>query len=287
MEIDAKTVAELRRRTGLPMMKCKQALVESKGDLEGAEDHLRKLGMKTVDKVKDRTLKEGLVFTSGDAGGKAAVAVRCETDFVARSADFVAFGKALAAGLLAKAPKDAGVGADLAEFPLAGGGKVGDTLRGLIAKLGENLAVGAFARFRSGEGLVASYVHHNEKVATLVDLAGKGIAGREEVKTLGTELCMHLAFHSDALALRREDLDAAWVAKEREIFVAQAQEMPENKRAAIAEGKLSKRLKEVVFLEQPFIKDEKRSVKEQVDAVGKQIGAPLEIRRFARISAGA
>ncbi|MGQ0613147.1 MAG: translation elongation factor Ts [Planctomycetaceae bacterium] len=287
MEIDAKIVAELRRRTGLPMMKCKQALVESKGDLEGAEDHLRKLGLKTVDKVKDRTLKEGLAFVASDAGGKAAVALRCETDFVARSADFVAFGKALAAALLAKAPKDAGAGADLTGFSLPDGGNVAERLQGLIAKLGENLAVGEFARFRSGEGLVASYVHHNEKVATLVELAGKGLKGSDEVSTLGTELCMHIAFHREAQALRREDLDAAWVAKEREIFLAQAQEMPENKRAAIAEGKLSKRLKEVVLLEQPFIKDEKRSVKEQVDAVGKQIGAPLEIRRFARISAGA
>lgn len=287
-EIDAKLVAELRRRTGLPMMKCKEALQATGGDLAAAEDHLRKLGLKTAEKVKEREMKEGLVFLHEAPGVTAAVALRCQTDFVARSADFVEFGKELASLVAASAPKDVGAGADLEPLRLSNGRTVGETVREvLVPKIGENIAPGAFARFRAAEGVVAKYLHHNGKAAALVELAGKGLAGRSEVAALGHDLCMHVVFHAEAVALRREELDPAWIAKEREIFAAQAAEMPESKRAAITEGKLQKRLKEVVLLEQPFIKDESKTVRQQVEAVAKSLGATLEIRRFARISAGA
>jgi elongation factor Ts len=287
-EIDAKLVAELRRRTGLPMMKCKEALQATAGDLAAAEDHLRKLGLKTADKVKEREMKEGLVFVHEAPGVTAAVALRCQTDFVARSADFVAFGKELAEVVAVSAPKDVGAGADVEPMRLRSGRTVGETIREvLVPKIGENIAPGAFARFRSTEGVVAKYLHHNGKAAALVELSGKGIAGRPEVAALGYDLCMHVVFHAEAAALRKEDLDPAWIAKEREIFAAQASELPENKRAAITEGKLQKRLREVVLLEQPFVKDESRTVRQQVEAVAKGLGTTLEIRRFARISAGA
>lgn len=289
MPIDAKTVAELRRRTGLPMMKCKEALEAAGGDLTLAEENLRKEGFKTIDKLAGREMKEGFVFTVEEKGTIAAVAVLCETDFVARSADVQQFGEMLARGVLAAAPSDRGAGDALHGLKLADGRTVKDHLDDLVGKrVRENMKIGAYARFvPQPGGYVGVYVHHNKKIACLVDLEGKDLAAKAAVKELAKDLGMQIAFHAQLLALAPEELDAAWVAKEREIFLAQVQDMPEGKRAQIAEGKLAKRLKEVVLLEQPFLKDEKQSVKQRVDAVAKEAGTTLRLRRFARIGAGA
>jgi elongation factor Ts len=288
MAIDAKLVAELRRRTGLPMMKCKQALVDGGGDIEKAEEQLRKEGHKTIDKLKGREMKEGLVFTHAGDEGVAAVAVLCETDFVARSSDFVAFGEALVKALYEGAPADRGNGASLAEFGLADGRTVAAHLDELVgSKIRENMKVGEYACFKTGQGYVANYVHHNGKIACLVELGGEALGEHETVRTLGNELGMQIAFHAQLQALDNEGLDPAWVDKEREIFLAQVQNMPEERRGKVAEGKLAKRLKEVVLLDQPFIKNEKQSVKQHVAAVAKEAGTAVEVRRFARIAAGA
>ena len=289
MAIDAKTVAELRRRTGLPMLKCKEALEAAGGDLALAEENLRKEGHKTIDKLKDREMKEGLVFIAEEKGAVAAVAVLCETDFVARSADVQQFGEMLARGVLAAAPSDQGAGDALQGLKLADGRTVKDHLEDLVGKrIRENMKIGSFARFKPQPGgYVGLYVHHNRKIACLVDIEGKDLPSKAPVKELAKDLGMQIAFHSQLLALEPKGLDAAWVAKEREIFLAQVQDMPEGKRAQIAEGKLAKRLKEVVLLEQPFLKDEKLSVKQRVEAVAKEAGTTLRVRRFARIGAGA
>ena len=134
MAIDAKTVAELRRRTGLPMMKCKEALEAAGADLTLAEENLRKEGFKTIDKLKDREMKEGLVFIAEDKGTIAAVAVLCETDFVARSADVQQFGEMLAKGVLADAPSDRGMGDALEGLKLADKRTVKDHLEDLVGK---------------------------------------------------------------------------------------------------------------------------------------------------------
>lgn len=287
MEIDAKRVAELRRRTGLPMMKCKGALQEANGDLDAAEENLRKMGLKTVEKLKGRAMKDGLVFVRvvGHTGA-AAVAVLCETDFVARSEDFTAFGEDLVGRVYETAKDDAGGGETLEGLDLGGGRTVKDAKNDLIAKIGENIALGDFARLRTESGIVSNYVHHNGKIATLVELEGEGLGDSEEAKALGRDLCMHVAFHAEVQVLDRDELDDAWLEKEREIFLAQAEDMPESKRDAITKGKLEKRLKEVVLLDQPFIKDEKQSVRQVVAALGKRIGKPVSLKRFARIAAG-
>jgi elongation factor Ts len=289
MPIDAKTVAELRRRTGLPMMKCKEALEAAGGDLTLAEENLRKEGFKTIDKLKDREMKEGLVFTAEDKGAIAAVAVLCETDFVARSADVQQFGEMLAKGVLASAPSDKGAGEALDGLKLADGRTVKDHLEDLVGKrIRENMKIGSFARFKPQPGgYIGIYVHHNRKIASLVDFEGKDVAKSAPAKELAKDLGMQIAFQHQLMALESKELPPEWVAKEREIFLAQVQDMPEAKRAQIAEGKLAKRMKEVVLLDQPFLKDEKSSVKQRVDAVAKETGSPLRLRRFARIGAGA
>ena len=288
MTIDAKLVAELRARTGLPMMKCKQALMEADGDLEKAVDNLRKEGSKTIDKLKDRAMKDGLVFVHREGPAAAAVAVLCETDFVARSEDFVAFGKALAKALHAKAPADAGEGDALNGVALADGRTVKEHLDELVgSKIRENMKVGEFARFKPKEGTVAVYVHHNNRIACLVELAGSGLKDNDAVAELGNDLGMQIAFHSQLQGLTEKDLDAKWVEKERQIFLAQSENMPEDKRDKIAAGKLAKRLKEVVLLDEPFTKNEKVSVQQHVAEVAKQAGVKVSIARFARVGAGA
>jgi elongation factor Ts len=288
MGVDAKTVAELRRRTGLPMLKCKEALEAAGGDLALAEENLRKEGHKTIDKLKDREMKEGVVFTAEEKGAVAAVAVLCETDFVARSADVQQFGEMLAKDLLARAPSDQGQGDALHGMKLADGKTVKDHLDDLVGKrIRENMKIGAFARFKPQPGgYVGLYVHHDKRVASLVDLEGKDLGTKPPVKDLTKDLGMQITFQSQLMALDAKELDPAWVAKEREIFLAQVQDMPEAKRAQIAEGKLAKRLKEVVFLDQPFIKDEKVSVKQRAEAIAKQAETTVRIRRFARVGAG-
>jgi len=285
MAISAKLVAELRQRTGLPMMKCKTALVEADGDIEAATDTLRKQGVKAAEKVAHRELKEGLVFVhSGDDGGACAVSVLCQTDFVAKSQDVVDFGAELAKDLYDHAPNDEGTGESLASYTLQSGRSLTDIQQEFALKLRENIQVGTYARFRPADGVVVSYVHHNGRIASLVDMSGENLP---PVQELGKDLGMQIAFHKEARALTRDDLDPEWIAKEREIFVAQSQDLPEGKRDQIIEGRLSKRLRDVVLLQQPFIKNDKETVEKRVAAVGKEAGSEITVRRFARIAAGA
>ena len=287
MAIDAKLVAELRKRTGLPMMKCKQALVDAGGEIETAADNLRKQGVKAKEKVAHRELKEGRVFHNVLPEGACAVSILCQTDFVARSEDIVKFGTELVEELWKNAPADTGDGESLAGFALPSGGTVGDALEQFALKIRENIQVGSYVRFKADNSHIGTYKHHNDKVATFAELAGEGARDNPDVAQLGSDLGMHLAFHSEVKVLDQDDLDPEWVEKEKEIFAAQVQDQPEERREAIAKGKLAKRMKEVVFLNQPFIKDEKKSVQQAVSDVAKVVGKPLEIRRFARVAAGA
>lgn len=286
MAIDAKLVAELRRRTGLPMMKCKAALVDAGGDVDVAAENLRKQGVKAAEKVAHRELKEGRVFLHADGNGACAVSLLCQTDFVANADDVVAFGEALVRDLHERAPADTGTGESLGDFKLSDGSDLKTKHQELALKIGENIQVGAYARFKPADGLVSTYLHHNTKVAALVEFAGDNLTD-DSVQELGRDLGMQITFHAEVRALTRDDLDQEWVEKEREIFYATTENMPEEKRKQITEGRLSKRLKDVVLLEQPFIKDDKLTVKKRVEAVAGATGGSLAIRRFARIGAGA
>jgi elongation factor Ts len=288
MEITAKMVAELRGRTGLPMMKCKKALVAAEGDIDKAIDNLRKEGEKMIDKLSGREMKDGIVFTYAAADGATAVSFLCETEPVARSTPIAEFMGMVVKAIHAGASADTGTGDDIAGLKMSDGRTVGAGLDEFMGStIRENMKIGAYARFKPSHGVVSTYVHHNDKIACLVELEGEGLANHDAIGALGKDLGMHLAFNSAAVALTRDGIDDAWIAKEREIFVAQVQDMPADKREKIAEGKLAKRLKDVVLLEQPFIKNEKESVGKHVQAVAKEIGTPVSIKRFARVAAGA
>lgn len=260
-EITAAMVKELRDKTDAPMMECKKALAEAGGDMAKAEEILRvKLGAK-AGKAAARVTAEGIVAISVDAAGKlgAIVEVNCETDFVAKNDDFIAFARNLAQLVAERKPADV---AALAALPL-GDGTVESARTALIGRIGENMSIRRFARIEA-KGRIASYVHGGSKIGVLVDVSG----GDAE---LGKDLAMHIAASKpralDASGVARELIDA-----ERRIAIEKAREAgkPEAMLEKIAEGSVQKFLKDVTLLGQVFVKaaDGKQTIEQLLKAKG-------------------
>ncbi len=276
MTITADSVKQLRERTGAGMMECKKALVETGGDLEAAAEIMRKSGLAKADKKATRVAAEGRIAFAGSADGKSGVLVElnCETDFVAREADFIAFADDLARVALAS-------GAATVEALLAAQGREGVTLeerrRVLVAKIGENLSVRRLVHL-TAPSVLGSYLH-GARIGALVALDHGNPALAQE---LAKDLAMHVAAinpqYVDSSAVAPEHL-----AKEREILVAQA--AGEGKPAAIVEkmvdGRLRKFLAEITLVGQPFVKDPDTTVEKLL----KQAGA--KVTAFARLEVGA
>jgi len=252
-EITAGMVRELREKTDAPMMECKKALTEAGGDLEKAEEILRiKLGNK-ASKAASRIAAEGVVAAHISADGKlgALVEVNCETDFVAKNDDFLAFTAALARLVAEQKPADVAALSGLA----LDGVTVDERRKALVGKIGENLSIRRFERIEA-QGRLASYIHGGAKIGVLVDLVGGDEA-------LGRDLAMHVAA-SKPVALSREQVSAELIQKERDIAAAKAAESgkPANIVEKMVEGSVQKFLKEVTLLGQPFVKDDKQTVEQ-------------------------
>ncbi len=258
-EITASMVRELRQRTDAPMMECKKALAEANGDAAKAEEILRvKLGNK-ASKAASRITAEGVVAVHIAPDGKlgAMVEVNCETDFVAKNEDFLAFAAAVAALIAARNPADV---AALSGLSLQGA-SVEETRQALVGKIGENMAIRRFVRM-AAKGRLANYIHGGAKIGVLVDVAG----GDE---TLAKDLAMHIAA-SKPVALAKEEVPAALLQKERDIAAAKAAESgkPANIVEKMVEGSVQKFLKEVTLLGQPFVKDDKQTVEQLLKSKG-------------------
>jgi len=263
MAITAALVKELRERTGAGMMECKKALVETDGDLEVAIEQMRKSGLAKADKKAGRTAAEGLVAVkmSGDAKQAAIVEVNCETDFVVKGDDFIAFVNNIADCVLKNAPADLD---SLLALPIQeGGDSIEDTRKGLIAKLGENMSVRRFELVKTS-GAVSSYMHGN-RIGVLIDLEGGDEA-------MGKDLAMHIAA-SRPVCVDETEVDPALIEKEKEIFAAQAAES--GKPAEIIEkmvgGRIKKFLKEITLLGQPFVKDPDQTVAQLLQKAGAKV----------------
>lgn len=244
-EITASMVKELREATGLGMMECKKALAEAGGDMTAAADLLRIKSGAKASKAAGRIAAEGVVAAWIAANGQtgALVEINCETDFVSRNEDFLAFAKKLSQLVGGQDPHDLTV---LAELPLDGT-TVEAARQALVQKIGENIGVRRFARFATGDTL-ACYLH-GTRIGVLVDYAG----GNEQ---LGKDIAMHIAA-SKPLAVSKEEIPGALLEKEREIYAAQAAESgkPANIIEKMVEGRVVKYLAEVTLLGQPFVKD--------------------------------
>lgn len=267
-EITAGMVKDLREATGLGMMDCKKALVETNGDFKAAEELLRIKSGAKASKAASRVAAEGIVSTFLSADGKtgAVVEVNCETDFVAKNDDFVAFAKNVAQTVSEKNPADIDA---LSALPLANGSaSVEETRKELVMKLGENVSVRRFTRYATTAGKLASYLH-GSKIGVLLDLSG-GDEG------LGKDLAMHIAA-SKPKSIDASGVNAEEIATERRIAIEKAREAgkPDAMLEKIAEGTVQKFLKEVTLLGQVFVKaeDGKQTIEQLLKTKGASVSA--------------
>ncbi|HYQ94995.1 MAG TPA: translation elongation factor Ts [Burkholderiales bacterium] len=263
-EITASMVRDLREKTDAPMMECKKALVEAQGDQAKAEELLRvRLGNKAT-RAAARTAAEGVVaiYVAPDAKTGAIVEVNCETDFVAKTDDFLKFTASLAELAAKRNPADL---AALGALPM-GIATVEETRKALVGRIGENMSVRRFARIEA-RGRLSRYIHGGAKIGVLLDIS----SGDDQ---LGRDLAMHIAA-SKPLGLSRDDVPAELVKKERDIAAAKAAESgkPAEIVGKMVEGSVQKFLKEVTLLGQIFVKDP--AGKQTVEALLKARGASV------------
>jgi elongation factor Ts len=257
--ITASMVAELRAKTDAPMMECKKALTEAEGDLARAEEILRvRLGSKAT-KASARITAEGVVAASVAGTTGVIVEINCETDFVAKNDAFLAFAKACAERVASAGPDDV---AALSALALSLGGfgpTVEDVRKGLIGKIGENLSVRRFRRYAGG-GAIAHYLH-GTRIGVLVEYDGSPEAAKD--------VAMHVAAMKP-VALSAADVPAELVERERRVAAEKAAESgkPAEIVAKMVDGAVAKFLKEVSLLAQPFVKNDKQTVGQMLEAAG-------------------
>lgn len=254
-EVTAAMVKELREITGLGMMECKKALVETSGDLKSAEDLLRVKSGAKANKAAGRIAAEGVIgaYLASDGKIAALVEVNCETDFVAKNTDFLEFASALAKLVAEHSPADV---AALSALKLEGG-TVEARRQALVQKIGENLSIRRFHRIHT-DAKLAQYLH-GVKIGVLVEFEGE-----DEV---GKDLAMHIAFAKPQF-LSRDEVAPELVARERDVLAARARESgkPANIVEKMVEGGLSKFFGEIALLGQAFIKDDKLTVEKMLAA---------------------
>lgn len=269
MTITSADIMKLRAQTGAGMMDCKKALEEAGGNLDAAAELLRKKGILKAAKRADKIAAEGLVTGAVSSDKKIGVVleVNCETDFVAKSDDFIAFSKQIAEAALKHNPADL-IG--LHQVTLSNGKTVEGFAGDLTIKIGEKVNIRRFTRYET-TGQVAVYLH-GAKIGVMVDMQG----GDAE---LATDVAMHIAA-SNPKYLSRNQVDAAEVAKEKEIYAAQLKGKPANIMENILKGKIDKYYGEICLLEQPFIKNEDLTVGKMVE------GKKAKIVSFVRYELG-
>jgi len=263
-EITAGMVKELREKTDAPMMECKRALTDAAGDMERAEEILRvKLGNK-ASKAASRIAAEGVVgvYLSPDGKLGAMIEVNCETDFVAKNDDFLAFVKHLAVLVASDDPVDI---AALSSLEIDGS-TVEARRTALVGKIGENLSIRRFKRI-AAQGKLISYVHGGSKIGVLIDMVG----GDEQ---LGKDLAMHIAA-SKPKSLDATGVDPDLLETERRIAIEKAREAgkPDAMLEKIASGTVQKYLKEVTLLGQVFVKDDKLTVEQLLKTKGASVSS--------------
>ncbi len=286
-QITASLVKELRERTGAGMMDCKKALQETGGDLEAAVDWLRKKGLAAAAKKAGRAATEGLVAVVVEDGRGAVVEVNSETDFVARNETFQELvGRIARLALAVRGDLEALKGARVAET----GRSVEEEITHAVATIGENIRLRRAAYLEVAPGVVAGYVHAQSapgmgRIGVLVALRSE--AAPEQLAELGKQLAMQVAAASPQ-AVTVEGLDPAVVAREREILAEQARASgkPDHIVQKMVEGRLRKFYEEAVLLEQRFVMDPDRKVRDVLAAFAKETGTPVEVADFVRVALG-
>jgi len=277
-DISAKDVAALRKATGAGMMDCKKALAETDGDIEAAKDWLRKKGLAGATKREGRAADQGAVEVVVDGNAGAVVELNCETDFVAKSADFQNVLGALVAQIAAQG--DADVAGQAFE-----GSTVGETITQMGATLGERIELGRVARYETADGLLDAYKHvQNDRgtIGVLVELGGVD-AGSTDAKAVAHDIALHIASAAPRY-VSKDDVPADAIEKERELLteLTRNEGKPENAIEKIVAGRLNGFYKDYCLLEQGFVKEPKTTIAKLVEG----LGGGATVRRFARIKIG-
>jgi elongation factor Ts len=282
--ISAQLVKELREMTGAKMMDCKKALVETEGDLDKAVEFLREKGLADAAKKSGRVAAEGVVKTyiAEDKKSGAVLEFNCETDFVALNEEFVGF-----ADKLAKMVTETSVTTveELLNEKFEGDSTTSESLKALIAKLGENMTVRRFTKFSLEKGIVNSYIHGGGRIGVLVEVSCE--KDSEVLEEVGKEVCMQIAA-ANPLFLSKDEVDTESMEKEKEIYRVQAlnEGKPENIVEKMVVGRIQKYFKEVCLLEQLWVKDGDKSINKFLEEKSKEVGSPITVTRFVRYERG-
>jgi len=280
MDITSDMIKKLRDKTGAGMMDCKRALESTGGDLDAAVEHLRKKGAAIAQKRSDRSAKEGVIITrvSNNAKTGVVVEVNCETDFVGRSDDFIRFAQAVAEAVETHKPQSLDAIAGLAN---SGGKKISDLLHDVLAKVGEKVDIRRYQIFEANSGIISAYTHLGNRIGVLVEL--EGIAAGSPV---ARDIAMQIAAMNPAV-VTRDEVDKSWIEREMDIYRTQAKNegKPEQIQEKIAQGRLEKFYQEVVLIEQTFIKDPGKTIRDVLKGVSSD-QQPAVIRRFQRFHLG-
>ena len=273
-DITAADVGKLREMTNAGLMDCKKALTEANGNFDAAVDILRKKGVASAGKKAGREAKEGVIVQFVQPGARLGILVEinCETDFVARNETFRTFCDEVAKKLAA----DPNV--DLEADRVAA-----------VAKIGENIKISRHQRLEvAGNGMIAAYIHTGAKVGVLVEVGAgnEATAGNDDFKQLVRDITLQIAA-AHPFVVSRDQVDAAVIAKEKEIAAEQVKNKPPQAIAKIVEGKLEKFYQTYCLVDQGFVKrNSEVSVKEHVASIAKQLGDEITIRRFVRFQVG-
>lgn len=274
VKISASDVNKLRQQTGAGMMDCKKALVEANGDFEAAVDYLRKKGAKVAANRQDRESNEGVIIAKTlDGKYGIVVEVNCETDFVAKNEDFIAFAEGIATVAIEHKPASLEALKELS----FNGSKIADQIIDQTGKIGERIDVSSFETIEAEK--VIAYIHGNYRLGVLVGLS----ADAEGADEAGKDVAMQIAA-MNPIAIDKDGVDSAVI--EREIEIAKEQIRAEGKPEAmlekIAQGKLNRFYKDNTLLNQEFVKDPSKSVKQFLDGVSKD----LTVTSFKRVQLG-
>lgn len=265
MAITAADIKELRERTGAGMMECKKALTECNGDLAEAEKSLKEKGLAAMAKRSERATSEGRLFIRQDGNKIAAIELTCETDFVAKNADFIKTGEKLLDVTFEK--NYAKIEEEHEQI-----------LEPLKVSIRENMKIAKLEVFEAPENASAAYYVHSDFKTGAVTIINGSTA--DIVKTFAKDCCLHIAAFTPSYTSKK-DVPESYVAEQKEIFKAQMDQdekmagKPDSVKEGILQGKISKHLAEICFEDQMFVKDDKKTVTAKLAEVGKEVGANL------------
>ncbi len=276
MAISSAQIKQLREQTGAGMMDCKKALVETNGDFDAAAKYLKEKGLAAVAKRSERVTSEGRIFIRQKDNKIVIAELVCETDFVANNADFVASGEKIVEEIFAK-------GYTKVEKELS------DILLDFATRTRENMSLSKVQVLEVPENASAGiYVHSDNKQAAVVIVKG---STDDKVKQFAKDCCMHIVAFTPAY-IRQSDVPQSYIDEQRDIFKSQMDQdekmasKPENVKEGILQGKIKKNLAEVCFMDQMFVKDDKKSVSAKLAEIGKEVSATLEFGEIVPLTLG-